>query len=232
VQTFKQALKKLAKAPKRCAAGRPEKLPAHSFINRVLAKIRTKIDTLLPSPAHTAQGKQPKEATKSQQSPLTYEVGDPCYALYFGPRRDRDTRWVSAIVVKRFGTRSVNVHVVLRGPVWRRHIDQLQRRYVWPDDTEPGDTPRLSESREENPSVSEQLSSDISIATTRKPPTSQYVSAEYRPSHPRRSKRPRTSYFFVIKLAIFYFTREVLRVVFLELSLVPVCHEFRGADCK
>jgi len=125
-------------------------------------QICTKIDTLLPSPAHTAQGKQAKEATKSLQSECqlpvtqvaaTYKVGDPCYALYFGPRRDRDPRWVPAIVVKRFGTHSVNVRVVPRGPVWRRHIDQ--RRYVSPDDTEPGDTPRFSESREENPSVSE-----------------------------------------------------------------------------
>jgi len=55
---------------------------------------------------------------------------------------------VPAIVVKRFGTRSVNVRVVPRGPVWRRHIDQLQRRYVSQNDTEPGDTPRLSESSE------------------------------------------------------------------------------------
>jgi len=31
-------------------------------------QIRAKIDTLLPSPAHTAQGKQAKEAKKSQQS--------------------------------------------------------------------------------------------------------------------------------------------------------------------
>jgi len=135
---------------------------------------------LLPSPAHTAQGKQAKEATKSQQSErqlpvtqvaVTYKVSDPCYALYFGPRCDRDPRWVPAIVVKRFGNHSVNVRVVPRGPVWRRHIDHLQRRYVSPDDTEPGVTPRLSESREENPSVSEQLSSDTSTATTGQPPT-------------------------------------------------------------
>ena len=69
----------------------------------------------------------------------------------FGPRRDRDPRWVPAIVVKRFGTRSVNVRVVPRNPVWRRHIDLLQRRYVSPDDAEPGDASRLSESREETP---------------------------------------------------------------------------------
>jgi len=125
------------------------------------------------------------------QVAVTYKVGDPCYALYFGPRRDRDPRWVLTIVVKRIGTRSVNVRVVPRSPVWRRHIDELQRRYVSPDDTEPGNTPRLSESREENPSVSEKLSSDTSPATTRQPPTSQNVSPDYGPSHPRRSKRPR-----------------------------------------
>ena len=60
-------------------------------------QIRTKIDTLLPSPAHTAQGKQVEEATKSQQSerqlPVTqvavaYKIGDPCYALYFGLDHD------------------------------------------------------------------------------------------------------------------------------------------------
>ena len=27
-----------------------------------------------------------------------YSLGEPCYALYFGPRRDRDPRWVPAIV--------------------------------------------------------------------------------------------------------------------------------------
>ena len=137
-------------------------------------QIRTKIDTILPSPAHTAQGKHAKEATKSQQSErqlpvtqvaVTYKVSDPCYALYFGPRRDRDPTWVPALV-KRFVTCSVNVRMVPRGPVWRCHIDQLQRRCVSPDDTEPGDTPRLSENREKNPFVSEQLSSDTLTATT------------------------------------------------------------------
>jgi len=207
VQTFKQVLKKSDKAPNdalqdflrnyRCTPLSTGYSPSELLNGR---QIRIKIDTLLPSPAHTAQGKQAKEATMSQQSErqlpvtqvaVTYKVSDPCYALYFGPRRDRDPRWVPAIVVKRFGTRSVNVCVVLRGPVWRRHVDQLQRRYVSPDDTESGDIPRLSESREENPSVSEQLLSDTSTAITGQPPTSQNVSLEYGPSHPGRSKRPR-----------------------------------------
>ena len=37
-----------------------------------------------------------------------YTLGDPCYALYFGPRRDCDPRWVPAIVTEVHGTRSVN----------------------------------------------------------------------------------------------------------------------------
>ena len=206
VQTFKQALKS-DKAPRDALQDflrnyRRTPLSTGYSPSALLngRQMRTKIDILLPSPVHTAQGKQAKEATNSQQSErqlpvtqvsVTYKVGDPCYALYFGPRHDRDPRWVPAIVVRRFGTRSVNVRGVPRGPVWRHHIDQVQRHYVSPDDTEPGDIPRLSESREENPFVSEQLPSDPSTATTGQPPTSQNVSPEYGPSHPRRSKRPR-----------------------------------------
>ena len=125
MQTFKQALKKSAKAPKDALEDflrndRRTPLSNGYSPSELLngRQIRTKIDTLLPSPAHTAQGKQAKEATKSQQSerqlPVTqvalrHKVGDPCYALYFGPRRDRTPRCVTAIVVKRFGTRGVNV---------------------------------------------------------------------------------------------------------------------------
>jgi len=103
-QTFKQALKKSAKAPKDALQDflrnyRRTPLSTGYSPSELLngRQIRTKIDTLLPSPAHTAQGKQANEATKSQQSErqlpvtqkaVTYKVGDPCYALYFGPRRD------------------------------------------------------------------------------------------------------------------------------------------------
>ena len=106
-------------------------------------QIRTKIDTLLPIPAYIAQGKQAKEATKSQTQEVArvvtnYKVGDAVYALYYGPRRDKDPRWVPAVVTKRKGTRTVNVRVWPRGPTWRRHVDQLQPRYPFPDDMEPG----------------------------------------------------------------------------------------------
>jgi len=119
VQTFKQALKKSAKALKDALQDflrnyRRTPLSTGYSPSELLngRQLRTKIDTLLPSPAHTAQGKQAKEATKSQQSErqlpitqvaVTYKVDDPCYALYFGPRRDRDPRWVPAIVVNVLG---------------------------------------------------------------------------------------------------------------------------------
>jgi len=101
VQIFKQALKKSDKAPKDALQDFPQNYrrsplstgySPSELLNR--RQIRTKIDTLLPLPAHTAQGKQTKEAGKSQQSerqlpvtqvPVMYKVGDRCYALYFGP---------------------------------------------------------------------------------------------------------------------------------------------------
>ncbi|KAL5489033.1 hypothetical protein EMCRGX_G018077 [Ephydatia muelleri] len=119
-------------------------------------QIRSKIDTLLPSPAHIAQGKQAREAIKSQLqeddsapsvNKLTYSFpgGAPCYALYYGPIRDKDPRWVPAIVIKVFGPRSVNVRVFPKGLIWRRHIEQLQPRYGAQEDVDPGETPTVSQ---------------------------------------------------------------------------------------
>ena len=108
-------------------------------------QIRTRIDILLPSPAHTAQGKQAREATKSQAREVPpervtpiYSVGTPCFALYCGPRREKEARWVPAVVTKVFGTRSVNVRVFLRGGSWRRHIEQFHPRYGTQEDADPG----------------------------------------------------------------------------------------------
>eukprot|EP00731_Ephydatia_muelleri_P036521 Em0270g1a len=121
-------------------SGVPDAIPP----NTTGRQIRTKIDVVLPSPVHIAQGKQAQAATTSQECELpnkvvvTYNVGSPCYALYYGPRREKDTRWVLAVVTKRFGTCSVNVWVVPRGGTWRRHVEQLRPRYVDQEDTDPG----------------------------------------------------------------------------------------------
>ena len=132
----------------------------------------------------------PLEATMSQQSErqlpvtqvaITHKVGDPCYALYFGPRRDRDANWVPAIVVKRFGTRSVNVRVVPRGSVWRRHIDQLRPRYFRQMTQNLVILPCCPKVEKRN--LPFQSSSRATLR--QQPPTSQNVSPEYGPSHPQ-----------------------------------------------
>ena len=155
VQTFKKALKKSSLPPKKALQEflmqfrRTPNSSGYSPSELLNSRqIRTKIDTLLPSPAHVAQGKQAHMATKSQQTEIIakiqrqFNVGDTVYALYFGPRRDRDPRWVPAIVTKRKGTRTFNVRVCPRGPIWRRHIEQLQPRYVSEEDNEPGEDPQ------------------------------------------------------------------------------------------
>ena len=132
IQSFKQALRKSSLPPKEALQEflmQYRRIPFASGLSpsELLngRRIRTKIDTLVPSIPHLLQGRQSKQASKhsnAEDSEVVskvehhYSLGDPCYALYFGPRRDRDPRWVPAIVTKVHGTRSVNVRVIPRGP--------------------------------------------------------------------------------------------------------------------
>ena len=100
VQSFKQSLKKF-KLPPRPALQefltKYRRTPLNTGFSpsQLLngRQLRTKIDALLPSPAHIAQEHQAREATMSQQKEQTavqhvrtaYDVGTPCYALYCGP---------------------------------------------------------------------------------------------------------------------------------------------------
>ena len=156
VQTFKQALKKSSLPPRKALQEflmqfrRTPNSTGYSPSELLNSRqIRTQIDTLLPSPAHRAQRQQSRSAAKSQDAEKVakvvrlFQVGDPVYALYYGPRRDKEGRWVPAVVTKRKGTRTFNVRVLPRGPTWRRHLEQLQPRYVSAEDTEPADTPAM-----------------------------------------------------------------------------------------
>ena len=112
-------------------------------------QIRSPIDILIPSPAHQAQGRQNKQTVKAAQKLAgrfnpQYKVGTPCYALYCGPRRDKDPRWVPAVITKVQGARTVTVRVYPKGPIWRRHVEQLRPRYFSVEDAEPGDTPSIA----------------------------------------------------------------------------------------
>ena len=153
VQTFKQALSKSTLPPKAALLEflmqyRRTPLAEGYSPSEILngRQIRSKIDILLPSPAHIAQGKQAKSATKSQLSERhqqvekvtqTFKIGSPCYALYW---REKEPRWVPAVVTKVFGSRSFNVRVFPKGVTWRRHLEQLRPRHGIQEDDDPGDT--------------------------------------------------------------------------------------------
>ncbi|KAL5491713.1 hypothetical protein EMCRGX_G017062 [Ephydatia muelleri] len=53
--------------------------------------------------------------------------------------REKDPRWVPAVVTKVYGSRSVSVRVCPRGGTWRRHIEQLRPRYGVQEDADPGE---------------------------------------------------------------------------------------------
>ena len=154
-------------------------------------RIRTKIDTLVPSIPHLLQGRQSRQASKHSNAKDSkvvskvehhYSLGDPCYALYFGPRRDRDPRWVPAIVTKVHGTRSVNVRVIPRGPTWRRHLDQLRPRYGSDQDDDPCEIPTsVLLSTETLPARTDHASSSSSMNQRNNPrlPTGDEYFCEY-----------------------------------------------------
>ena len=111
-----------------------------------------------------------------------FKAGDTVYALYYGPRRDKDPRWVPAVIKKALGTRSFNVKVIPRGPVWRRHLEQLQPRFASEEDEEPGDIDFVPES------PAGHLTHDLSAAPPSREPS---LPPSYGPNHPRRSGRSR-----------------------------------------
>ena len=120
VQTFKQSLRKSAKPPRLALQEflmlyRRTPIAGSNFSPSELLngrQIRTTIDALLPNPTQLAQQKQSQKAVHQQDKPFrTYQVGDPCYALYCGPKRTSHPKWVPATVIKRFGTRTFNVKV-------------------------------------------------------------------------------------------------------------------------
>ena len=84
-----------------------------------------------------------KEQKVVSRFPHQYKVEAPCYALYHRPRRDKDPRWAPAIVIKVNGPRSVHVRVCPRGPVWRKHIEQLRPRYGVKEDLDPEQASKL-----------------------------------------------------------------------------------------
>ena len=146
IQTFKQAVRKSSSSPKKATLEFLMQYrrtpttsgysPSELLNNR---QLRTKIDTLIPSPAHIAQGKLKVNNPSETKRNHMFKVGDHCYTLHFGPRRNQEPRWVPAVVVAKRGARMFNVRVTPRGPIWRRHLDQLRPRYFSAEDLDPGE---------------------------------------------------------------------------------------------
>ena len=111
-----------------------------------------------------------------------FKAGDTVYALYYGPRRDKEPRWVPAVIRKALGTRSFNVKVVPRGPIWRRHLEQLQPRFASEEDDEPGDIDP------ESPAGSSKQNQQVAHPTVMPRPV---PPLEYGPGNIRRSTRSR-----------------------------------------
>ena len=84
-----------------------------------------------------AKGKSSFISNTKRVSPL--KVGDHCYALLFGNRRNKESRWVPATIVKKKGARMFHVRIFPNGPVRRRHLDQLRSRYFSSEDHDPGE---------------------------------------------------------------------------------------------
>ena len=202
IQSFKRALRKSSLPPKEALQEflmQYRRIPFSSGLSpsELLngRRIRTEINTLVPSIPHLLQGRQSRQSSKhsnAEDSEVVskvehrYTLGDPCYALYFGPRRDRDPRWVPAIVTKVHGARSVNVRVIPRGPTWRRHLDQLRPRYGSDQDDDPCEIPTSFLSTETLPAGTDHASS--SSSNQRKNPRLP-TGDEYGRHNPRRSAR-------------------------------------------
>ena len=203
----------------------PDAVPPYTSQHWLLLnwrQLRTKIDALLPSPAHIAQEHQAREATKSQQKEQTavqyvrtaYDVGTPCYALYCGPRQTSTPRWVPATITRAHGTKTFTVKVHPREPLWKRHLEQLRPHYEVVEDADPrvvmcdqsGSTVKDAEHPE-----TETPSSPTNVKM------SDQIVPEYGRHNPRRSSRQRmprqlynASWTFLIVFSETFKTSEVL----------------------
>ena len=180
IRIFKEALRKSSKPPKQALQEfllMYRRTPAHcgyspsELLNG--RQIRTHIDALIPVPLQLPLPK------KSIKKICSFKIGDPVYAIYYGPRRNRDARWVPGVIVQARGTRLFHVRIVPNGPIWKRHIDQICWRYASPEDDEPGDLPTCKFPVPDNvPVVQPHISSSDPMP-------------EYGRHNPRRSQRNR-----------------------------------------
>ena len=140
MQTFKQATQKSAQLRQYRRTPTDRGFSLSQLLNG--RQIRTKLDAILPSPAHIMQGKQAKAISSNVdlRHPIyNFKLSDPCYAFCYGPKQSKDPKWVPAVVFKRTSTRTIQVLTVQQDSIWRHHIDQLRPRYPSTEDDEQGE---------------------------------------------------------------------------------------------
>ena len=208
VQTFKQSMRKSTKPP---ATALQEFLMmyrrtpnASGFSPSELLngrKIRTAIDILCPDPAVVMQRQQSERLQQEiqrhrkiqvHQVHYPYTVGTPCFVLTYGHKKDREPRWVLAVIVRINGPRSYQVQVVPNGPIWKRHIEQLSPRYGVDQDDDPGDD--FTGSSIQDTSVStQQTTTHGGIRRSRRPRRVRAKITPRRTTRPNKPKAPCTS---------------------------------------
>ena len=155
IQSFKQSLRKSSLPPKQALQEflmmyRRTALPSGLSPSELLngRQIRSKIDIIKPSPAADAQKLQARELSNEMRRKgyrtvrkihYNYSVGAACYAKSYWRHKEREARWIPATVIEVLGCRRVRVQVYPTGPIWIRHIHQLQPRFGADEDDDPGD---------------------------------------------------------------------------------------------
>ncbi len=98
--------------------------PAELLMGR---RLRSHLDLIRPNSAALVEEKQQrqKEAHDRTASHRDFVEGDAVYARNFG----RGEKWVPGRIVKRTGPLSFTIQLEQGHVVWRRHQDQIRKRY-------------------------------------------------------------------------------------------------------
>ena len=151
VQSFKQSLKKSSLPPRQALLDflrqyRRTPLTSGLSPSQLLngRQIRTDVDTLLPSPAHSAQAVQQRHTDKQPLGKKHHFIaGQKCYARVLSPRlANQSAAWTAVVIIKRQGS-IYSVRHEATGAIWARHVDFLLPRHDAEEDWEPGEVPPL-----------------------------------------------------------------------------------------